>query len=586
MINNSKAQENRFQKYRKFAIVYSIRMKFSHLFLLLILLNGFALGQINFKSEKLSKIIYEVSYNGQKDENQNPIWVVSDGTNFLISSKNALSQKSDFPVEMTFVNTTNKSFNPIAFLNPDETVGMLDTTSISEQTFEFTDQTKTILGHTCKMAKTIVNSNTIEIWYTDQIPMKASPNILGAELGLVLEIVRNGNFVTQAVKIEKNNFKLDESFAQAQVEMLKKMDYQDKIWRARFTHLEVFSNQQIHFSDEFEPKTGVMRFANGTVVVKKIRFPKLNSNAQIFVDLTEQSNGDAYDRTGSVFLIPTEKPVSFLDALQNGIEKLPVYENGNGKKYQGIAATKDYEPPVELMRFFTPFGVKHFNERVSLKNKNWQDSVYYRQEISDYGSLLSEKEVFIGVFIGNYDKGGHLVSLNVSIHQNEASEEALKKAIPLFNTLNIMEMAGQEYSTLFDSEKGLEVEFELKEDLKNAHLKYITTGHGGWGNGDEFLRKKNTVLLDERVVFDMIPWREDCGAYRLYNPVSGNFRNGLSSSDYSRSNWCPGTLTNAYLIDLGDLEAGKHKIKVQIPQGKPEGNSFSAWNVSGVLVGE
>jgi hypothetical protein len=285
-------------------------------------------------------------------------------------------------------------------------------------------------------------------------------------------------------------------------------------------------------------------------------------------------------------MIPTDKKQSFLDGLNNGADKLPVYENGNGKKYQGIAATADYNPPVELMRFFTPFGVKHFNDRVTLKNKNWQDSVYYRQEISDYASLLSDQEVYIGAFIGNYDKGGHLISMNVTIHNDEDLNKPLKKLIPLFNTLNIMEMTGQEYSTLFDSENGLEVEFELTENLKNAQLRYITTGHGGWENGDEFVQKKNMVLIDGKVVFDLIPWREDCGSYRLYNPVSGNFQNGLSSSDYSRSNWCPGTVTNPYLIDLGELKAGKHKVKVIIPQGKSEGSSFSAWNVSGVLIGD
>jgi hypothetical protein len=39
-------------------------------------------------------------------------------------------------------------------------------------------------------------------------------------------------------------------------------------------------------------------------------------------------------------------------------------------------------------------------------------------------------------------------------------------------------------------------------------------------------------------------------------------------------------------IDLGDLPSGKHTLRVHIPQGAPEGSSFSAWNVSGVLLGE
>jgi hypothetical protein len=117
-------------------------------------------------------------------------------------------------------------------------------------------------------------------------------------------------------------------------------------------------------------------------------------------------------------------------------------------------------------------------------------------------------------------------------------------------------------------------------------LRYITTGHGGWENGDEFVPKKNTLLLNGKEVFSFVPWRQDCGTYRLFNPASGNFNDGLSSSDLSRSNWCPGTATQPIDIVLGNLQPGTYTLQVTIPQGAPEGGSFSAWNVSGVLFGE
>jgi hypothetical protein len=59
----------------------------------------------------------------------------------------------------------------------------------------------------------------------------------------------------------------------------------------------------------------------------------------------------------------------------------------------------------------------------------------------------------------------------------------------------------------------------------------------------------------------------------------------LSSSDLSRSNWCPATLTPPCIIPLDFLEPGEHTIEVVIDQGGNEGSSFSHWGVSGVLTG-
>ena len=91
-------------------------------------------------------------------------------------------------------------------------------------------------------------------------------------------------------------------------------------------------------------------------------------------------------------------------------------------------------------------------------------------------------------------------------------------------------------------------------------------------------------MLDGRQVISFVPWREDCATYRNLNPCSGNFANGLSSSDLSRSNWCPGTVTTPEYIYLGNLDAGEHTITVKIPQGKAEGNRISYWCISGTLL--
>ncbi len=528
------------------------------------------------------KITYLKSSNGSLIENQDPIVVFTRSDITQIGSQNIFNGKADFPNETTIIDRKTNSFNQVANLNATKTIHSKDSISLGKQTFEYLSDTQKILGYHCKKAKTIINSNTIELWYTDELKVKGAPTILGQNLGLVIEMVRNGNFVIKATKVEEIKLFPTKPDLSKSIDML---TYKDLLWKSRFTTISVFKDQIINFSDASKSSDSILCFANGTIAVRKIKIPEIKVGSQIFVDVTEQSNGDAYDRTGSFFIIPTDKPISFLDGMRNGVKTLPIYNNGNGKEYQGMVVNATYSPLVELMRFFTPFGVKQYNT-LQLKDKIWAENVLYRQDVSDLRSLLTNQEVWIGINIGNYDKGGHKVSANITIHTEEESKAIASQVVPLFCTNNIMEMAGQEYGTMFNSDKGLEVTFQLDKPMKNCKLRYITTGHGGWENGDEFVPKKNTILLDRKEVFSFTPWRQDCGSYRLSNPASGNFPNGLSSSDYSRSNWCPGTVTNPIFIDLGDLEAGIHTLQIKIPQGLPESTSFSAWNVSGVLIGE
>lgn len=535
-----------------------------------------AIGQVNYK------ISYTKSSNGKLIENQDSIIVFSNSNQTLITSQSIIENKATYPYEFSLIDRKNNNINQLAKLKANKLIATIDSTSIAKQTFELLDDEKKILGYTCKKAKTIINSNTIEIWYTNELTIKGGPSILGQNLGLVLETNRNGNFIVTAAKVEKTKQFPEVLKSEKALDLL---TYRDELWKSRFTTISVFKEEIINFSDASKSNDSIMRFANGTIAVRKISIPAIAKGSQVFLDVTEQSNGDAYDRTGSVFIIPMQKSKSFLEGLQNGIKALPIYDNGNGKLYQGIVATETYSPLLELMRFFTPFGIKQYNT-ITLKDKTWEDRVSYRQDVSELTAAMSNQEVYIGTFIGNYDKGGHKVSVNLTIHpEEEVTIAKPSEVIALFNTNNVMEMAGQEYGTLFSSNKGLEVTFNLEKDLKNARIRYITTGHGGWENGDEFVPKRNSIYLDGKEVFHFTPWREDCGSYRLYNPASGNFPNGLSSSDYSRSNWCPGTMTNPVYIELEDLKAGSHTIQVKIPQGANEGPSFSSWNVSGVLLG-
>lgn len=454
-------------------------------------------------------------------------------------------------------------------------------------------------GYRCRKFSTVSFSNKLECWVTEDMPVHATAMASFANLpGLLVKYSRNGNHVTLLQKLQKTKAKqrnaVDQPFFPNSYgtlltsAALRKLSI-DKLC----VETVIFEDEQICFNPQLEkphelPYDQTLRFANGTVILKRVHFDRLPEHYRIFAEVTEYSNGDAYDRTGSVFIIPTDKEISLLKALLDSVGVLPFFTDKSGGVYPGMLATDRYTPPVELVRFFTPFGVRHYNEYRSLDDREWSKEVQYKQDISDLGSMLSG-DVYIGVFIGNYDGGGHKVSLRIKAYPEEEVWEVPDSSehfvLPLFNTCNVMEMAGQNYGRFFRTDS-LTVSFDVPEGLSSLTLRYIATGHGGWDRGDEFVPKPNTILLDGKVRFVHTPWRTDCATFRTYNPASGNFWNGMSSSDYSRSGWCPGTATQPVYVNLADLKPGRHTLTVAIPQGEPEGSSFSSWNVSGVLIGE
>jgi hypothetical protein len=462
------------------------------------------------------------------------------------------------------------------------------------------NDTRIILGYKCQHVSFSYFSNKIDVWYTEKSAVKGTPNsnFLPNKNALVLELVYNGNQTLTANSIKKiKNYKPFVNYDDKTI-LVDKSEFEEIIINSRYNKLHIFENEVINFDPNSAiPKEKdlitdkVYHFSKGSVVLKKIKItPELKNSSTIFAKLTCKSNGDAYDRTGSVFIIPAKKKgitTTPLDAYLYGLEKLPVYTDNKKNKYQGIIKEKEYSPSIEILRFFTPFGVNYFNDKRKINNYNWAENVVYKEEVT---SLIptDEDEIWIGVFIGNYDAGGHIISLELDSYpsMNKKENTSKKRYIaPLFSTVNTLEMSGQNYGGLFANDT-LKVDFEIEENIQNLQLLYTTTGHGGWDNGDEFTPRMNKLFVDGEEVFKIIPWRTDCASYRLSNPASGNFPDGLSSSDLSRSNWCPGMLTSPYIIPLTKFKKGKHILEVVIEQGPNEGPSTNHWNISGVLVGK
>ncbi len=490
-----------------------------------------------------------------------------------------------------------------------------------------TDQVNGLTRYTCS-----INSNKLEfyvqpftsIWHGSSKTWGKEPRDLtpvpyyGRFPGLLVSFWRNGQCQLQLVKtdqVHSSKFYLSDRYPQVTSRELSNIKRQKMVITTR-----VFDSVQLcwcglndHIEGNYRQNTpfdSVLHYAGGTLALKRIKMPKLPSHYQTFIELHQRSNGDAYDRTGSVFIIPgadVDLCPNFFDGINNHPDSLPLFIGRDGEHYQGIKNSVShlqqysissfmYWPPVELVRFFTPFGVGQFNDRVQIDGLDWQGEAYYKQEVTDIAHLL-QGEVWIGVWIGNYDRGGHRVTVDIKsypgdYHVEEGWHGGYAKS--LFNTCNVLEMAGQNYGKLFATDS-LTTEFSIwgSDTARNIRLRYIATGHGGWEGGDEFNPKTHTILIDGRPAFTYTPWRSDCGRYREWNPVSGNFWNGMSSSDYSRSGWCPGTATQPVYFNIseyfrreGIVPTGHHTLTIAISQGEPQAGSFSHWCVSGVLLYE
>ncbi|XOV95266.1 MAG: PNGase F N-terminal domain-containing protein [Bacteroidota bacterium] len=454
-----------------------------------------------------------------------------------------------------------------------------------------------ILGYTAKKSTYTSFSNTIEVWVTTEANFSGTmyPRVAPMENALVLKLRFNGGttYVLQSIEKQKGkvsafDYEYDKSSTITDDIM------EEKKIESRYITVKVFDNQMVNFDPKIEIDTSnylladkTYQFSKGSVVLKKIKLDQeLLKDSRVFATLHCRSDGDAYDRTGSVFVIPANgNKTTMLDAFQHGLDVLPVMKDEAGRNYQGVRATDDYDPPIEIMRFFTSFGAGHFNDKRVIHNYPWVNDVRYKEDVTEV--FPEADSLWVGVFIGNYVKNGHMVSLDLNFYPSfQDEEDSTRKFVqPLFLTVNTMEMSGQNYGRFFKTDS-LTVSFNVPENTQNMSLYFTTTGHGGWGGGDEFNPKLNQVFVDGNQVFEVVPWRTDCGTYRFSNPASGNFGNGMSSSDLSRSNWCPGTLTPPYIIPLDGLAPGEHIMTVSIDQGEDTANGFSHWGVSGVLVGE
>lgn len=116
--------------------------------------------------------------------------------------------------------------------------------------------------------------------------------------------------------------------------------------------------------------------------------------------------------------------------------------------------------------------------------------------------------------------------------------------------------------------------FEVPVDVTDAQIVLITSNHGANTDGEEYNRRYHFVYYDDAQVLIYKPGRESCEPFRKYNTQANGIYGYTSKTDeqwQSFSNWCPGDVIDNRIINLGPVEAGEHKIRINVPAARFNG---------------
>ncbi len=112
------------------------------------------------------------------------------------------------------------------------------------------------------------------------------------------------------------------------------------------------------------------------------------------------------------------------------------------------------------------------------------------------------------------------------------------------------------------------VTFTLDQPVPNAILHLSTSNHGSNSGGEEYVKRVHNVYLDDQLVSQYMPGGKNCEDYRQYN-TQGNGIYGTTAKTLrgwiSWNNWCPGDVIPNREVNLGNLTAGTHTIKIDVP---------------------
>ncbi|MBA5628604.1 peptide-N-glycosidase F-related protein [Moheibacter lacus] len=112
------------------------------------------------------------------------------------------------------------------------------------------------------------------------------------------------------------------------------------------------------------------------------------------------------------------------------------------------------------------------------------------------------------------------------------------------------------------------INFTLDAPQENVVLYLISSNHGANAGGEEYERRKHYLYLDDELIHQYVPGGKSCEPWRQFN-TQGNGIYGTVPKTTRQwlefNNWCPGDKIPNREVVLGNLAAGNHTLKLDVP---------------------
>lgn len=269
------------------------------------------------------------------------------------------------------------------------------------------------------------------------------------------------------------------------------------------------------------------------------------------LDVTLEAACDNYDRLGHIYL-------------------------AFGPKGTGTYIPAEV-PRIEIARFVTPF----MNKNYSPNNLSYHYTVNNVAEILTNDELRAQYDIWVELDIFGTTGAGETEVAGCSGHKDtfratlsfttdedsQISYDDEMLFMPLLARVNL----NNYNATDVPGETTKIINFELDSQVEDLKLFLITSNHGANSGGEEYVRRRHYVYLNNNLIYQYIPGGKSCEPYRQFNTqgngIYGSTQKPLRGWIYW-NNWCPGDAIPLHEVSLGTLPAGQYSLKIDVPDAE------------------